>query len=1196
MTTISGVVDNTGTIAIDASNDTLTIGNPGATLEGGGQVLLSDSANNQIVGTNDPTLTNVDNTISGAGNFSSVEGTGLSVVNEQDGVIDATYSDNALILGTARTAVNDGTMEATGGGVLELYGQTVQNSGGGVIEALGAGSRVDLFESTIEGGTLATTGGGVIDTLTGQSNDVLDGTSAQVDNTGSVVVNNGSALTIQGTIDNTGAISLAGGANSTILTIGGPGATLEGGGQVLLSDSANNQIVGTNDPTLTNVNNTISGAGNFSSVEGTGLSVVNEQDGVIDATYSDNALILETARTVVNDGILEANGGELLADDNVSGSGIAQIGGGGTADFVGSFNQNATFVGAGELEVRGGYSGMVSGMGSGDSIYLATVPLEPGDDTFNSLVYQENSAGTGGTLSIVDSFPTSTPPGYGLATIYTLNLTGAYTISDFSVSALGGGTVISAFAPASYSWKKAISGSWQTAADWTPTGPPASFANVQIGVAGKYTVTDSQSVTYVNSLGMAASGATLDIASGATFTIDNGTGGGVLAGLLEAAAGGALVVDGLVASAATGEVSAAGTGASVDLDAAYIDGGKVNVAHGATVEATSGAASTIADATITDKGVLEAVDGATLTLLDTVANAAGGLIEASDITAAQVGLEGVTVNGGTLTTQNAGVISTLAGATSTLNGTTISAGSTLSVADGSKLTLQGEILDRGTIALDAAGDSTTLLISGDVTLAGGGQLLLSATGQSQIVTTSAGTSLANSDAISGAGQIGYGDGNLTLTNMKIVDATGTNSLEIDTGAGVVNSGTLEATGSGGLVIRDTVVNTGTVAAAATGAIVDLDGGSIDGGKVNIVAGATLEAAGGSSDPSTLSGATVTDKGTLLAEDGTTLTLENSVVNASRGVIEASDPAILASTIVLDNATIDGGTLTTTSGGVIETTAGSTDTFYSLAISAGSTVTVADASTLALQGAILNSGTLVLGSTGDPTDLLAAAPGAVFKDLGETSGAGQIGNGDGNLTLDITGTVDAYQNIALVIDTGNTAYNTGSLEATGGGGLTIDDAVKNVHGALVANGGNLTAEGAVTSGTASIDGATLDFKAASSAATTFSGTAGTLQLDDAGAFTGTVAGLASTGGGNAIDLTGVSFAGLTSYSFKENKAGTEGTLTLTEGGTSTAITLLGQYAATFTENPTSGYTGFVLSDDGNSSHGTKVSYLLAAPPV
>src|SRR6185295_17294762 len=95
-----------------------------------------------------------------------------------------------------------------------------------------------------------------------------------------------------------------------------------------------------------------------------------------------------------------------------------------------------------------------------------------------------------------------------------------------------------------------------------------------------------------------------------------------------------------------------------------------------------------------------------------------------------------------------------------------------------------------------------------------------------------------------------------------------------------------------------------------------------------------------------------------------------------------------------------------------------------------------------------------------------------------------------MTLVNAGTIVADGTHALVIDTGsNVVVNTGTLAATGSGVLMVDSAV----------GGH---------GSASIEGhGAIEFGAASDANVGFSAdAAGTLVLDHAAGFTGTLAGL------------------------------------------------------------------------------------------
>jgi hypothetical protein len=188
-------------------------------------------------------------------------------------------------------------------------------------------------------------------------------------------------------------------------------------------------------------------------------------------------------------------------------------------------------------------------------------------------------------------------------------------------------------------------------------------------------------------------------------------------------------------------------------------------------------------------------------------------------------------------------------------------------------------------------------------------------------------------------------------------------------------------------------------------------------------------------------------------------------------------------------------------------------------------------------------------------------------------------------------IDAFQSLPLVLDTGHQIVNHGVLEATGGGGLTILDPVLNAlpGGRLVANGGDVTLAGAVTGGgSASINGATLDFESASAAWVTFQGTTGRLELDNAAGYSGRIAGLGN-GPGNTIDLTEIGFAHATA-NFHENGGNTAGWLTLGDGTHSAQLALLGQYASNVSTAPPVGYTGFVLADDGGASHGTLVSYM------
>ena len=83
-------------------------------------------------------------------------------------------------------------------------------------------------------------------------------------NRGLIPVADGSTLQVGGLFNNTSEIGLGANGHATTLAITAAGATLQGGGTVLMTDDFHNQIVGSTlsaISTLTNVDNTISGAG-----------------------------------------------------------------------------------------------------------------------------------------------------------------------------------------------------------------------------------------------------------------------------------------------------------------------------------------------------------------------------------------------------------------------------------------------------------------------------------------------------------------------------------------------------------------------------------------------------------------------------------------------------------------------------------------------------------------------------------------------------------------------------------------------------------------------------------------------------------------------------------------------------------------------------------------------------------------------
>ena len=121
-------------------------------------------------------------------------------------------------------------------------------------------------------------------------------------NAGSMALSNGGVLPLSGIINNSGVVALESTGAATALELIQYGVTLQGGGALTLSDSDANVIVGTvGSVTLTNVDNTIPGAGELDAGQ---MTLGNA--GTIVATET-HALTIDTGvNAVVNTGTLSA--------------------------------------------------------------------------------------------------------------------------------------------------------------------------------------------------------------------------------------------------------------------------------------------------------------------------------------------------------------------------------------------------------------------------------------------------------------------------------------------------------------------------------------------------------------------------------------------------------------------------------------------------------------------------------------------------------------------------------------------------------------------------------------------------------------------------------------------------------------------------------------------------------------------------
>ena len=431
----------------------------------------------------------------------------------------------------------------------------------------------------------------------------------------------------------------------------------------------------------------------------------------------------------------------------------------------------------------------------------------------------------------------------------------------------------------------------------------------------------------------------------------------------------------------------------------------------------------------TNSGTLRA-DNGTINLGNTVLNNAGGTLSA--INSGRINLGGTTVTGGTLSTATNGAILTGVGTTATLNGVTLASGAQFIGSNASTTTLIGTISNAGTITLSSGGNATDLVMSGDVTLTGGGSVLMGNNINNRIV-GGAGSRLINAigHTIHGGGQIGVNA--IAITNSGLIVADQPSGLEINPNAtGMINTGTVRATsgatlnltGSGG----GSFTNTGGTIEAQNGSIVRLIGGAVIAGGTLTTSGSgiiTTPSGGGVQESATLNGVTVSSGSQFVGAPNSQTTLVGTITN--NGTMALASTGFAADFVLSGDVTLTG----------------------------SGVVSLSD-----------NAGNRILGG----------AASRLINDATHTiAGSGQIGAQQ--IAITNAGLIVANQPTALVIDPNATGMiNTGTLRADGGATLYLTGngggGFNNVDGiieALEASTVRLTAGAIIAGGTLTTSG-------------------------------------------------------------------------------------------------------------------------------
>jgi hypothetical protein len=459
-TTIDNTDDghNDGTIAANGAGSTVFLYD-GTEIIGG---TLSTSSDGLIEVANATGDSNSNATFDGSQTQCD---TVLPLTNDGDVQVD---NDTSLTL--LGTIINDGTIDlrtGNAGATLKIDG-TVSLEGNGVVTLDGAvdtivgighggnsSATLDNF-STISGtGTIGHHGNGDL-TLDNEACGVIDAVGTLVLDTGNTIgnaglleVSSGGVLDVDDSkIDNTGADPL--GANptgilvegtlqvdaSTLMLTGGGALDLDGGA-IKGHGVAEDEIY-----ILDNVDNTISGFGTIGHNADGKLELQNDCNGTVDANVVGKKLTIDTGNTITNNGILEADGGKLVIDDNVIGCGHSVISHSGTLEIVGTDAQNVVFDDASTLKLDNpsGFSGQISGLGEGDTIDLAgTCPGSVFWDGSGVLVNGVAATFTIAGLPAGDTFGV-TSDGHGGTDLVVL--TQALTVAPTAVSGTEGSPIL----------------------------------------------------------------------------------------------------------------------------------------------------------------------------------------------------------------------------------------------------------------------------------------------------------------------------------------------------------------------------------------------------------------------------------------------------------------------------------------------------------------------------------------------------------------------------------------------------------------------------------------------------------------------------------------------------------------------------------------------------------------------------------
>ncbi len=820
-------------------------------------------------------------------NFGSIEGSGAlggnftTLFNDRFGVIAGTLPSAMTVDPGAGGMKNNGQLQARDGGTLNLGAGTYWTDDAGFATVLAmAGSTVNVNSGAVlVDQRLATAGNGVVN-LAGCT--LREGDYGGTRISGLARLLDGQQVTVSGYVDMTGGtLGMYSSYYGSTVNLEGD-AYLGGPGTLTMSNHGGNLIAGSpvNVHTLTNFDAVVRGSGNLGANT---IGLVNWADGRIEAEGSTGLVVNPSdVLGMRNEGLMRAlAGGRLYLD----GLGFDNTGGTIHAEDGGIVYLRGAGITGGELTATGNGYVMNSASNSVLTGVSSHAPLYIPDGVTTRFV---GSLVNTGTLFMTSSY-------YG-ATFYVQG-------GDLTVG--GGGTI--SLSNHGGNGIYAASGGMK-------------FINLDNLITGSGQFGANQ-LTIVNQGTVRAAGST-----GLTVNPDD-TGGATNHGLMEAAAGGRLYLDGPGFKNAGGEIHAAETGI--------------------------------------------------------------------------VYLRGAGVTGGVLTSEGSGEF------LATVNNSVlrdVTNESTVRVVDGVVARVESTLVNRGVLNLASSYYGSTLVVQGgDVTLSGGGTVLLSNHGGNYVYGASGALRLINQDnVITGSGQLLTNQ--LGMVNQGTVRAAGSTGLVVnpDDSSAMANVGLMEATAGGRLYLDGPgFANAGGEIHAADTGIVYLRGAEVSGGRLTTAGSGAMIASANNSLLKDL-----TSEGLVRVLDGVLMKAQGGIVN--QGML-ALDSSYYGTTLVL-----------------------------------AADLTLTGAGTVALSN---HGGNYVYG----------ANAGVKLTNNGNTiRGSGQLGNNQLVIVNGPGGVIAADQGTALTVNPSNTGglTNMGTLRVSGAGTMLIGDGPFTTSGTVQVDAGRM----------------------------------------------------------------------------------------------------------------------------------------------